>query len=252
MPGSTRRQLLSATAILAASGLAGLAVPGFPAEARTLSGSLPWIPNEAYPPTAAAPGALKFLTPEEAAAVDAILARLIPADDLGPGAKETGGTLFIDRQLAGPYGGHDWLYMQGPFPSDPLPTQGLQSPLTPRQQYRQGLAALSTWCRATYAGRLFQQLPPDEQDKVLTGLEKGTIKLEGFDARMLFTAVQTNAIEGFFADPIYGGNQGMVGWKLVGFPGTRYDYRDVIARPNQPYTLPPVPIQGRPEWGKRT
>ena len=55
-------------------------------------------------------------------------------------------------------------------------------------------------------------------------------------------------MEGFFADPIYGGNRGMAGWKLVGFPGTRYDYRDVIDNPNKPYTLPPVPIKGRGEW----
>ncbi len=57
-------------------------------------------------------------------------------------------------------------------------------------------------------------------------------------------------MEGFFSDPIYGGNRDMVGWKLVGFPGTRYDYRDVMAKPNQPYTLPPVTIQGRPDWRK--
>lgn len=234
MPGSTRRRLLSATAILAAS--------GFAASARSVSGALPWIPNEAYPPIPET-GALKFLRPEEAAAVDAMLARLIPADDLGAGAKETGGTLFIDRQLAGPYGGHEWLYMQGPFPNDPLPSQGLQSSLTPRQQYREGLAALAAYCRATYAGKLFQQLGAEDQDQVLTGMEKGAIKLPGFDAKMLFTTVQANAIEGFFADPIYGGNQGMAGWRLVGFPGTRYDYRDVMANPNKPYTLPPVPIQ---------
>ena len=34
-------------------------------------------------------------------------------------------------------------------------------------------------------------------------------------------------MEGYFADPIYGGNRDMAGWKLVGFPGVRYDYRDV-------------------------
>ena len=243
MAGSTRRQLLSATALFALTGAS--------AQARTITGALPFIPNEAYPPRPAGAGPLVFLRPEEAAAIDAMLARLIPADDLGPGAKETGGTLFIDRQLAGPHGGYDWLYMQGPFPADPLPSQGLQSPLVPRQIYRQGLAALAEYCRATYAGKLFQQLPAPDQDTILTGLEKGTIKLPNFDAKTLFLTVQANAIEGFFADPIYGGNQDMAGWKLVGFPGTRYDYREVIAAPNQPYKMPPVSLQGRPEWGKR-
>ena len=149
---TTRRQLLAGTTLLAVASLT--------AQARTVTEALPWLPNEAYPPRPVSGGPLVFLRPDEAAAVDAMLARIIPADDLGPGAKETGGTLFIDRQLAGPYGGHDWLYMVGPFPSDPLPTQGLQSPLTPRQQYRQGLAALAEYCRTTYAGKLFQQLPP--------------------------------------------------------------------------------------------
>ena len=243
MTVSTRRRLLSATALFAVSA-------AVPAVARTVSGELPWAPNDAYPPRAVGSGPFAFLRPEEAAAVDAIVARLIPADELGPGAREAGVTTFIDRQLAGPYGGHDWLYMQGPFPANPLPSQGLQSPLTPRQQYRQGLAALAEFCRGAFAGRVFQQLAAEEQDRVLTGLEKNEIKLPGFDGRMLFTAVQANCIEGFFADPIYGGNKDMVGWKLVGFPGTRYDYRDAVARPNQPYTMPPVSIQGRPEWGK--
>jgi gluconate 2-dehydrogenase gamma chain len=56
-------------------------------------------------------------------------------------------------------------------------------------------------------------------------------------------------MEGYFADPIYGGNRDMVGWKLVGFPGTRYDYRDVMEKPNQAYALPPVGLKGRPAWG---
>ena len=68
-------------------------------------------------------------------------------------------------------------------------------------------------------------------------------------ARMLFAAIYANTVEGYFADPIYGGNRDMVGWKLVGFPGTRYDYRDVMQKPNQTYTLPPVALQGRPAWG---
>ena len=51
-------------------------------------------------------------------------------DALGPGGKQSGCAVFIDRQLSGPYGTNDGLYMQGPFPANPLPTQGLQSPLT--------------------------------------------------------------------------------------------------------------------------
>jgi gluconate 2-dehydrogenase gamma chain len=57
-----------------------------------------------------------------------------------------------------------------------------------------------------------------------------------------------NTQEGFFADPIYGGNRDMAGWKLVGFPGARYDYRDWVERHNEVYPLPPVSIMGRADW----
>jgi gluconate 2-dehydrogenase gamma chain len=239
--GVTRRSLLASAALLiTTSGVS----------ARVVTKVLPWKPNEAYPVTPVVPGGWLFFTANEAAMVDAFVDRLIPTDDLGPGAKEAGVTTFIDRQLTGPYGGHDWLYMQGPFSQNPLPTQGLQSPLTPRQQYRQGLAALEAHCTSTF-NRGFTQLNAEEQDRLIAGLEKGEVQLPNFSGRMLFTAIYTNTIEGFFADPIYGGNRDMAGWKLVGFPGVRYDYRDVMDKPNQPYTLPPVGLQGRPAWGER-
>lgn len=239
MTGSTRRSLLSATAMIALARAAG---------AKTLSGAMPWSPNFADPAPTVIAGGWKFFTPAEAEAVDAILARLIPTDELGPGAKESGGTTFIDRQLAGPYGTHDGLYMQGPFPPNPLPQQGLQSPITPREQYRAGLAALHEYCAASFAGRGFAALTAEEQDRVLTAMEKGEVKLPGVDARGFFALLLGNAQEGFFADPIHGGNQGMAGWSLLGFPGARYDYRDVLAAPNKAYSLPPVGLQGRVEW----
>ncbi len=238
----TRRSLLASAALLVTT--AG-------ARARVVTKVLPWDPNEAYPVVPVGPGGYLFFTPEEAAIVDAVVDRLIPTDELGPGAKDSGVTTFIDRQLTGPYGGHDWLYMQGPFSSAPLPTQGLQSPLTPRQQYRQGLAALQTYCRENFSGRGFVQLSIEEQEKLLAGMEKGEVKLPNFAAKMLFSAIHTNTLEGYFADPIYGGNRDMAGWKLIGFPGARYDYRDVMEKPNQAYLLPPVGMQGRPAWGVR-
>jgi gluconate 2-dehydrogenase gamma chain len=239
MPPSTRRELLGASALLALSG---------PAVGRTISGEMPWQPNEAYPPPPLEPGPLQFLTQDEAATIDAIVDRLIPADELGPGGKQAGCTIFIDRQLAGPFGVNDGLYNEGPFAEHPLPSQGLQTALTPREQYRKGLAALAEYCKAHFGGRSFDQLSSADQDSLLKSLEKGEVELPGFSARAFFAAVHNGAMEGFFADPIYGGNRDMAGWKLVGFPGTRYDYRDVIANPNKPYTLPPVPIGGRSDW----
>lgn len=239
--GTRRAFLLATAALLVTSSGAG---------ARVVTKVLPWRPNEAYPVTPVVPGGFLFFTAGEAAVVEAFTERLIPADDLGPGARQAGVVTFIDRQLTGPYGGHDWLYMEGPFSKTPLPSQGLQSELTPRQQYRSGIAALEAYCKATFS-RGFVELNAAEQDRLIAGLEKGEVQLPNFSAKMLFTAIHTNTVEGFFADPIYGGNRDMVGWKLVGFPGTRYDFRDVIDRPNQAYTLPPVSLQGRPAWGER-
>jgi gluconate 2-dehydrogenase gamma chain len=240
--GMTRRSLLASAALLFTATGAG---------ARVVTKVLPWRPNEAYPVTPVVPGGYLFFSAQEAAIVDAFVERLIPTDDLGAGARDAGVTTFIDRQLTGPYGGHDWLYMQGPFSSNPLPTQGLQSPLTPRQQYRQGLKALEAYCSKTFGGRGFVQLSAEEQDKLIAGMEKAEVTFEGFSSRMLFSAIYANTMEGYFADPIYGGNRDMVGWKLVGFPGVRYDFRDVMEKPNQAYTLPPVGMQGRAAWGER-
>src|SRR5438309_1210176 len=72
----------------------------------------------------------------------------------------------------------------------------------------------------------------------------------GVEAKAFFTLLLQNTIEGFFADPLYGGDRDMVGWKLIGFPGARYDYRDFVSRHGQPYPLPPVAIGGRPEWNR--
>jgi gluconate 2-dehydrogenase gamma chain len=239
---STRRQLLVASSLI---GIGAVAIQ----ESHAATG-MPWTANTAYPPEPILQGSWLFLTPKEAITLEAIADRLIPVDENGPGGKDAGCVVFIDRQMAGPFGVYDGWYMEGPFPADPLPSQGMQSPLVPRQRYRLGLVALSKYVQAEYKGQEFEQLSPADQDKILTGLQTAKIKLDGFDAKMLFDTIYANVIEGFFADPIYGGNKDMAGWKLVGFPGTRYDYRDVMANPNKPYTLPPVSIQGRPDWNR--
>src|SRR5581483_10183894 len=95
---------------------------------RTITGGVPWMPGPGDAPIDK--GTLKFFTPDEAAFIDAAVARLIPADDLGPGAKEAGVTVFLDRQLAGPYGHAETWYMSGPW-HDGTKSQGYQSRLNP-------------------------------------------------------------------------------------------------------------------------
>lgn len=184
-----------------------------------------------------------FFGPSESAFIEAAVARLIPSDATGPGAVEAGVPRFIDRQLAGAYGAGDHFYLQAPFPKG-LPTQGWQSG-SPSDVYRTAVAAIDRWCAATY-GKAFAALDPAAQDDTLKALEDGKAQLDGgVDAKAFFTVLLQNTVEGYFADPIYGGNRDMGPWRMIGFPGARYDLRPFVSRHGEPYTLPPVALSGR-------
>jgi gluconate 2-dehydrogenase gamma chain len=220
------------------------------ARARTLGGSLPWEPGTATPPTPVRPGPWLFFTADEAATVEAAVDRLIPPDNRGPGGKDAGCAVYIDRQLAGPYGGSEGLYTRPPFMPGTA-SQGYQMPDAPAARYRRGLRALADYIKSNFAGKSFRDLAPEDQDKVLKGLESGSIGLKDVKSADFFTLLLGNTQEGFFADPIYGGNRDMASWKLIGFPGARYDYRDWVERHNEAYPLPPVSIMGRSDWTVR-
>src|ERR1700733_6737610 len=220
------------------------------ARARTLAGSLPWETGTATPPVVVRPGPWMFFTSDEAATIEAVVNRLIPSDDRGPGGKDAGCAVFIDRQLAGPYGIAAGLYMKPPFMPGAA-TQGYQLPDAPAARYRAGLKALADYLKATFSGKSFHELATADQDKVLAGLESGSVALKDVKSADFFALLLQNTEEGFFADPVYGGNRDMAGWKLVGFPGARYDYRDWVERHNESYPLPPVSIMGRSDWTVR-
>jgi gluconate 2-dehydrogenase gamma chain len=242
----SRRQLLTGT--VAAAGSAAL-VGGAPAAtAHTIHGEVPWQEGEANRPVPAVPGDdYQFLTAEEAAFVEAFVARIIPKDDLGPGALEAGAAIFIDRQLAGAFGDAQRWYMQGPW-EDGTDSQGYQSRYTPAALYRAAIRDIDDHCRKTYGGKAFAKLTPAQQDEVIGGLEKGKVKLDHAEGETFFKVAQQNTVEGFFSDPIYGGNRDMAGWKLIGFPGARYDYRPWVSQHDKPFPLPPVGLHGRPGW----
>ncbi|MGA7506942.1 MAG: gluconate 2-dehydrogenase subunit 3 family protein [Erwinia billingiae] len=241
-PGVTRRQVLTWSTGAIAATATGVA------KAVTLTGAPGWTPFSDNPPETFDSTALLFFTKEEAATIDAIVDHLIPADELSMGGKEAGCTVFIDRQLHGFYGTFERLYMEGPFEKG-VPEQGDQSPLVPRQRYRLGIAALNTYCQTSHQ-KAFKDLTVEQQDDILHGLENGKIALDGYDSASFFAQVLTNAMEGFFADPIYGGNKDMVSWKMLGFPGARYDYRDYIGRHNEDLKLQPVSIADLPTQKK--
>jgi len=238
-----RRDLLTGTAVaLVAERLA---------HAEVLSGKLPWRPDAATPPTAVKPGPWEFFAAAEARAIEAAVDRLIPPDPQTPGGKDAGCAVFIDRQLAGGYGHHEGLYNLPPF-HDGIEQQGPQAAQGPADMYRAALAALDRYCRAqSYSGqtgRAFAELTAETQDEILRGLESKTVKLDGVDGKKFFEQLLKDTMQGFFADPLYGGNRNMCSWKMIGFPGARYDYRDWVARHNERYPHPPVSIGGRADW----
>lgn len=181
-----------------------------------------------------------FFTPAEAEFVEAAVARLIPADELGPGAREADVALFIDRQLAGAFGTMARGYGHGPW-QDGTPQQGYQSRLTPQAVYRTAIREVDAHCTRQH-GMAFVALAAERQDEVLHALEAGEPALESVAAAMFFEMLWDNTVEGFFADPMYGGNRDKIGWRLVGFPGVAAAYLPFIEKHDVPYRVQPVSI----------
>jgi len=236
MKQDRRRFLKGLTAVSAAGGVpAGL----IPAEAQAQHAT---HLAQARPAGALATQlqAYTYFTQPEVLFVEAAVARLIPADELGPGAKEAGVAYFIDQQLFGEWGAMGRNYRQGPW-GEGTPQQGYQSPLTPKEVYRAGIRETNLYCEKRY-GKTFDALSSSEQDEVLRGLDEGKIELATAPARLFFNLLLGNTIEGFFADPMYGGNRDKVGWKLVGFPGVAAVYTAFIEQHGVPYPAQPVSI----------
>ena len=245
----SRRQFM----VRSAAFVAGGALFGFfeNAVARVYRGAVPSQPNPgAVPQPVSFLKNYEFLTREEVVFLNAAVSRLIPADELGPGALEAGCVLFIDRQLAGEYGRAESWYMQGPWLEGEA-EQGFQSKMSPGETYRAGMRAVDAHCRTRFDGKVFNALTFLQQEELLTELEKGKVKLPDVSAKGFFALLLQNTQEGFFADPLYGGNRDMAGWKLIGFPGARYDHRAVVGKHGEPYRLPPVSILGRPAWSSK-
>ena len=168
---------------------------------------------------ASAPAAgYMFLTPDEAAFVEALVDHMIPADRHTPKGTDLGVNTYIDRALAGGWGKGDRLYMQGPW-APGVPEQGYQLPLIPADLYRNGIAATNRHCVKTY-GKPFDQLSEAQREELLKNLDGGKVVFEGgLSSRVFFGVVYQTVMEGMFADPIYGGNKDKAGWKMVGFTG---------------------------------
>jgi gluconate 2-dehydrogenase gamma chain len=157
------------------------------------------------------------LTAAEAAFLSAAYDSFIPADRLSPSGTACGLVVYMDRQLAGAWGAGSRLYRNGPFLQG-KPEHGYQLPLTPREYFAAGIKAANAWTRKTYS-RDFDRLTPAERDAALTVMEAGKAEFADFNAKPFFEALYQSAMEGFFADPIYGGNRGKASWRMLGYPG---------------------------------
>lgn len=136
------------------------------------------------------------LTEAEMITLEAILEQLIPSDSNGPGSREAKVSEFIVRLL-----------------SDDDASPRLRS-------YRQGLRAIDDLARAAH-GLTFAGLPGDHRDELLRDLEAD--RAQGFSpsSAAFFELVRTDAVEGMFCDPRWGGNADRVGWNLIGYAGPR-------------------------------
>ena len=120
------------------------------------------------------------------AALAAAVERIVPSDDGRPGALEAG---TLDYVLARAAAG-------GPAAVAAL---------------ADGVADLDRAARELGSGGGFGDLDAGEQDRVLADLDA---------ARSPFLdALIESTMEGFYGDPVHGGNRDALSWGLIGFPG---------------------------------
>jgi gluconate 2-dehydrogenase gamma chain len=211
-----RRDFLKGAGAAGAAAATVLTGPSESAQAQTAT-------TAAAPATAApATEAHLTLTATEAAFLSAAYDTFIPADKLSPSGTECGLVTYIDRQLAGAWGNGARFYRGGPFLQG-KPEHGYQLPLTPREFFAAGIKATNAWTRKTY-GKDFDRLAPADRDAALKAMEAGNAAFADFNAKPFFEVLYQSAMEGFFADPIYGGNRNKVSWRMVGYPGLPASY----------------------------
>ena len=201
--------------------------------------------NQAQSQVSEGQQAFLTLNTTEQAIVEAVAETMIPTDSNGPGAKEAGVIYFIDKQLAGDYGNNARMYTQGPFirpnQTSPITVNGItysqgsaparinsgtgyQYPINLREFWRNGLSFLDSYAKSAY-GTSFALLSNDQRTSVLTDLwNNKPTNFTGPNSQEFFSEMHNLVMEGFFSDPIYGGNVGLVSWTLLGFNGTNGGY----------------------------
>jgi gluconate 2-dehydrogenase gamma chain len=112
--------------------------------------------------------------------------------------------------------------------------------------FRTGLARFEQSVRQNQNGKSFVDLDASIQDEMLRRMEAGKLDFSPLPSALFFGALMDATIEGFFCDPIHGGNRDMVGWKLVQFPGAYASYSNDIERHGVAFVRAPVSIADSP------
>jgi gluconate 2-dehydrogenase gamma chain len=122
----------------------------------------------------------------------ALAARLIPSDDLGPGAADVDIAMFFRRVFADP-------------------RLSTVHPLLKR-----GCAFVMQLARSEMK-QAFTALEPAVQDEIIGRLVDNAVRPNGFSAPTFIRIVMALTLEGFLGDPRHGGNKDGLGWRAVGF-----------------------------------
>jgi gluconate 2-dehydrogenase gamma chain len=180
-----------------------------------------------------------FFNAVEALFIEPACERLIPADENGAGALGAGVPNYLDKQLGGAWGAGERLYRSGPWALGTA-TQGYQLPFTPAELFRTCLRAIDQ--QLTEKGPPFHEMSGDAQDAYLKSLESDGHTLDGVPSGIFFDIFLKMSVEGFFADPAYGGNKDMVAWRMIGFPGAYADYYEAVDRHGVKFEREPMSL----------
>lgn len=160
------------------------------------------------------------------AILSAATERIFPEDDNGPGAIALGVPFFIDHQLAGGYGHNEREYMQGPFAGGSQ-YQGYQTRLRRHEVFMQGIMEMENIAQNEFDGS-FGDLEAEQQDEILQRFADDEVELKGVSSAFFFEQLRSATIAGAYADPVYGGNFNMDGWRMKEFPGHQRSYLNQI------------------------
>ncbi|WP_144510765.1 gluconate 2-dehydrogenase subunit 3 family protein [Bacillus sp. FJAT-22090] len=172
--------------------------------------------------------ALMYFDKAQFDTIDAATEQIFPKTETGPGAKELLVAYYIDHQLAGNWGLNTKEYMHAPFNPTASPLFGHQTHLNRQQIFDLGIEALNTEAMKKHKAK-FNEITEEEQVAILKACEEGEVTLNGaVTSTYFFNLLKSATIEGAYADPLYGGNKDMQGWKMKNFPGHQMSYANII------------------------